>query len=142
MTRIVYHFHGITVIVPDQDLIQVRPIDKGIPELLSYEPRDPILIRMIANIQLVDRLAYESGKISPVYTFSPLIEFKVGYHFLDVMRCGGDYQNLKLAYWFGNEWVPISDPAHEYLILPPSLGQVAEVKIGSWPADPPLAWVT
>jgi hypothetical protein len=140
--RAVYHFHGMTVIVPDQDLIQVRPIDKGIPEPFLYGAKYPLLIRIIANLQFVDRSAYESGSVIPVSTFSPFMELRVGYHFLDVMRCGGDYQNLKLAYWFGNEWVPISDPAHDYLILPPSLGQVAEVKIGSWPADPPLAWVT
>ena len=101
-----------------------------------------MMIRMITNLQFVDRLAYESGKVIPVPVFLPFIELRVGYHFLDVMRCGGDYQNLKLAFWLNGEWVLISDPAHEYLILPPSLGQVAEVKIDSWPADPPLAWVT
>ena len=140
--RTVYHFHGMTVIVPDQNGIQVQPIDKGIPETLLYGVKSPMLIQMIANLQFVDRLAYESGTVIPVTAFSPFIELRVGYHFLDVMRCGGDYQNLKLAFWLNGEWVLISDPAHEYLILPPSLGQVAEVKIDSWPADPPLAWVT
>lgn len=140
--RTVYHFYGITVIVPEQMRTQVRPIDKGLPEPLLDQWKTSPVIRLIANIQFVDRQAYEVGTVIPVSEFFPPIEFRVRYNYMDIMRCGGDFQNLKLAYWSGFEWIPISDSAHDYLVLPLNLGQFAEVKIDSWPADPPLAWVT
>jgi hypothetical protein len=51
-----------------------------------------------------------------------------------------DIQQLKLAFWDGSQWVILSDASHEYYILPPSTGQIAEAKIWSWTGDPPLAW--
>jgi hypothetical protein len=39
------------------------------------------------------------------------------------------------------EWVLISDPAYDYMILPPNTGQIAEAKIDHWAGDPPIAWV-
>jgi hypothetical protein len=56
------------------------------------------------------------------------------------MESNCDFKQLQLAYWDGSHWVIISDPPHEYHILPPSTGQIAEARIWSWVGDPPLAW--
>jgi hypothetical protein len=98
------------------------------------------LIRYIANLACYTRTDYENDKREPVITFDPPIEIRVAYNFYDVMESNRDYRQLKLAFWDGSQWVSLSDRSHDYHILPPSTGQVAEAKIWTWAADPPLAW--
>lgn len=147
MTRVAYHFHGITVIVPFQlpTKTELVPIDKGslVSNPAPFRENEYRVTRLIANIALFTRQDYETGNFdNPVSSFDPPIELRVGYNFYDILRSGGELQNLQLAYWDGVQWIVISDAAHEYQVLPPSTGQVAEVKIWEWVGDPPLAWIT
>lgn len=135
--KVPYHFPGITVLVPKQleiEAIDLRPINPGdIPDEDKFGIK---VIRCIVNIVLNNRQG------EPVKTFDPPIELRVGYNFLDVMKSDCNIQKLNLAYWDGEKYVIISNREHEYQILPPSTGQVAEAKIWSWVGDPPLVWVT
>ena len=137
-----YHFPGISVLVPKQHAGDVVAIDKGslIPDKINMNTDRFTVIRMIGNIVLVNKADYENGKVNPVTTFDPPVEIRIGYNSFDVMKSNGDHLNLKLAYWDGKGWVIISDGSHEFTILPPSTGQVAEAKLRSWLGDPPLAW--
>lgn len=141
-----YHFPGITVIVPEQlSHVKLMAINKG-----SLFPKNDLPggfhpIRLIANIALVPVEEFFPGKMHQqnlisVVSFNPPIEFRVGYHFQDVLETDGGLYSLRLAYSDGTEWVPITPEAHEYLILPPGTGQVAEFKITTWPDDPMIAW--
>jgi len=140
-----YHFLGISVLVPmqtEQDS-EIVALDwrNRIPDDIPEKTDNFSLIRYIANIVLfrkdhLDREYYEE----PIQEFNPPIEFRVHYRFDDVNSTDCDIQQLKLAYWDGQKWVIISDPTHEYHILPPSTAQVAEAKIWSWIGDPALAW--
>jgi len=137
-----YDFPGITLLVPEQVGDQIMAIEK---ETIDHEipGKTPsfTVIRMIANIALVKMREYkENKKTIFVDSFKPPIKLYVGYHFIDLMRGFCKYEELKLAYWDGKEWVLLSDKLHDYLILPPSTGQVAEVTIRSWSGDPPVAW--
>ena len=137
MSRVPYHFPGITVIVPDQRT-KVRPIvrEKAIPKGIPLETSEFKVIRIVANI-----VVYEGRDMSePMMAFDPPIEIRVGYNFEDVKQSGCELENLKLAYWDGRDWVIISDSDHEYMILPPSTCQIAEVKINKWAGDPPIGW--
>ena len=139
--KVPYHFPGITVLVPMES--EIVAIDGGsiLPNNIQDKTENFTLIRQIANIVLLTREDYENGRIeNPVKTFSPPIEFRVGYNFYDLMESNCNINDLKLAYWNGKEWIIISDPQYDYRILPPSTGQVAEVKIWSWVGDPMLAW--
>jgi hypothetical protein len=139
--RELYHFPGITVIVPEQKGDQIIAIDKGSlnPKNFHYNNQFT-LVRHIANIALVKKDDYEQGKITIIRTFDPPIEFRVGYNFDDAMKAECGIDRLKLAYWSGTDWVIISNDKYNYLILPPSTGTVAEAKIWSWVGDPPIAW--
>jgi hypothetical protein len=144
MKRTPYHFPGITVIVPEQrDMPELVAINQRalIPDDLPLESNGLTVISVIANIAIYQKRDddfYEDS--DPVKEFDPPIEIRVGYHLADVMESECRLENLKLAYWDHKEWVIISDDAHEYLILPPSTGQVAEAKINRWIGDPPIAW--
>ena len=144
MSKKAYHFHGITVLVPPQNSgIDIIPIDKGInPVDWFYKTKDFKVIRPIANIALVTPPTPDNPPPPPVPPFDPPVEFRVNYNFLDVFKSGGDIDALKLAYWDGSAWIPISDSYHDYNIMPPSTGQIAEVVIREWPEDPPIAWIT
>jgi len=145
LVKVPYHFPGISVLVSrksgDDEIVA---IDKGslVPDHIPMITDNFRLIRYIGNIVLLRRADYEAGKIIPVQTFDPPIEFRVGYNFHDIMKSNGDHQQLKLAYWDGHEWVIFNESTHEYYILPPSTGQVAEAKIWSWVGDPMVAWGT
>jgi hypothetical protein len=140
--KVPYHFPGITVLVPRQSQNDIVAIDKGIlnPDKIPVKTGNFSLIRLIGNIVFVNKSDSDLGKMNPVKTFDPPVEFRVGYNFDDVLKSRGDFRKLKLAYWDGSQWVIISDSAHEYQILPPSTGQVAEARIWSWVGDPPLGW--
>ncbi len=144
MSKKAYHFHGITVLVPPQNSgIEIIPIDKGLnPEDWLNKSTNHRIVRMIANIALVERNAYYDRQLIPVTSFDPPIEFRVNYNFLDVFKSGGDIDALKLAFWDGSAWISISDSYHDYNILPASTGQIGEVVIREWPGDPPIAWIT
>ncbi len=137
-----YDFPGITVIVPEQYGDQIVAIEKGSinPKDIPNQPGKFTLIRIVANIALVRRQEYENGIEILVDTFDPPIEIRVGYNFSDAMEYGCDYKQLKLAYLDDKDWVDISDDKHEFLILPPSTGTIAEAKIWTWVGDPPIAW--
>jgi len=144
MSKKAYHFHGITVLVPPQNSgIEIIPIDKGLnPVDWFYKTKDFRVIRPIANIALVIPPTPDNPTPTPVTSFDPPVEFRVNYNFLDVFKSGGDIDALKLAFWDGSGWIPFSDSAHDYHILPASTGQIAEVVIWEWPGDPPIAWIT
>ncbi len=138
-----YHFPGISVLVPDQigQTSEIVPIDLPIPDNIPEITENFTLIRSIANIALFHRDDLEKKYYEdPVQEFDPPIEFRVSYSLTDVSQTDCDIQQLKLAYWNLIEWVIISDPSHEYQILPHSTAQVAEAKIWSWLGDPTLAW--
>jgi hypothetical protein len=147
--KVSFHFPGITVIVPQQEDIkeEVVAIDLGIPnrnEILKREQKGSYsATRFIANVVLYQRRDDERYDLAkPIKSFNPPIEIRVGYNIFDILEVGGTNQEaLKLAYWDGVEWVLISDPAHEFMILPPNTGQIAEAKISHWIGDPPIAWV-
>ena len=139
-----YHFPGLSVIVPDQigRDIGIMPVDliDRMPEDIFEVTKNFTLSRYIANLALfrvdhVEEKYYEE----PIQEFDPPIEIRVGYTEEDVTKAEGDIHNLKLAYWDMEKWVIISDPAHEYQILPPSTAQIAEAKIWSWVGDPAVA---
>ena len=140
--RVVYHFSGITVIVPEQVGDQIMPIDKGLVNPKVFRNSSNFtFIRQIANIAFVKQQGYEPDSPQTYITdFTPPIELRVGYNIEDLFECATHGKTLKLAYWNGNDWVDISNDFFEYLILPPSTGQVAEVTIPAWIGDPPLAW--
>ena len=137
-----YHFPGITVLVPPQlSGVDIIPIVKDIiPNISQLEHIDVNVIRVIANIAFIQITA---DKIrTPATTFEPPVEFRVGYNIQDVMAAGCNFDILCLAYWNGISWIYLNAPQHEYHILPPTTGQVAEFWTDFWPEDPPLAWVT
>jgi hypothetical protein len=140
--KVPYHFHGITFLVPKQYENDIVAIDKGsfLPNNIQNKTDNFTLIRHIANIVLYNKIDYDQGKMNPVKTFDPPIEIRAGYKSTDVKQSNGDINKLKLAYWDGRQWVIISDPSHEFHILPSSTGQIAEARIWSWVGDPPLAW--
>ena len=142
LVKVPYHFPGITVLVPKQNKYDIVAIDKGylFPNNIPIKTDYFTLIRHIANIVLLTKKDYDEGNMNPVKTFDPPIEIRVGYNFSDAMESNCDFKQLQLAYWDGSHWVIISDPPHEYQILPPSTGQIAEARIWSWVGDPPLAW--
>jgi len=138
-----YHFPGITVLVAKQGENDVIAVDKGslVPDTIPTITKKFTLIRLIGNFVILTQADYDHGNtMNPLKSFDPPLEIRVGYNFDDAMKCRGGYRKLKLAYWDGSEWVIISDAAHEYQILPPSTGQVAEARIHSWAGDPPLGW--
>ena len=149
ISKVPFHFPGITVIVPEQveTKVEVVAIDKGIPnrdEIIRREKVGGLYVtRFIANIVLYEKREDERYDLAePIKSFNPPIEIRVGYTFFDILENGGQNQEaLKLAYWDGVEWVIISDPEHEYMIFPPNTGRVAEVKISHWIGDPAVAWV-
>ena len=140
--KVPYHFHGLTVLVPKQRENELVVMDLGsfLPKNLQTRTENFTLIRIIANMAVFNKADFENRKMEPVKTFDPPIEIRVAYNFYDVMESNSDIRQLKLAFWDGSQWVILSDPAHEYQILPPSTAQVAEAKIWSWTGDPPLAW--
>lgn len=145
MRKIPYHFPGITIFVPEQrdSKGEVVALDQSslIPEDLPKKTENFRVIRVIANIVLYhkrDDDRYDQSK--PIKKFDPPLELRVGYTTDDVVSNKGKFKELKLAFWNGNKWVMISDSEHEYDILPPNTGQVAEVKISNWAGDPPIAW--
>lgn len=145
MKKIPYHFTGITVFVPEQvdKKGAIVAIDQRalIPKDLPKRTDNFNLIRVIGNIVLYykkDDDQYEKSK--PIKKFDPPLEIRVGYNIEDVAKNKGNFKKLKLAYWNGEKWVIISDKKHDYQILPPDTGQVAEVKISDWAGDPPIAW--
>ena len=138
----VFHFSGITFIVPEQDegRPQLIAIDKGLIDSQVFKEATGFdLIRQVANIALYDRVAYEHGDKIRVEHFSPPIQIYVGYNVFDVMGNGCDLSNLRLAYWIGSRWEVISDYP-SYRILPPSTAQVAQVSLSDLIGDPPIAW--
>lgn len=138
-----YHFPGISVLVPNQigQTSEIIPIDLPIPDDIPDKTENFTLIRFIANIALFHIEHLENKYYDePVQEFYPPIEFRVSYNLTDVSKTNCDIHQLKLAYWNLIEWVIISDPSHEYQILPHSTAQVAEAKIWSWLGDPTLAW--
>jgi hypothetical protein len=149
ISKVPFHFPGITVIVPEQveTKVEVVAIDKGIPnrdEIIRREKESGLnATRFIANIVLFEKR--EDGRYDlaePIKHFNPPIELRVGYKVSDILEAGGNnHEALKLAYWNGEDWVLISDPAHEFIIFPPNTGQIAEAKISHWAGDPPIAWV-
>jgi hypothetical protein len=137
-TTTLFHFPGITVIVPVQTGVQIKAIDKGPVDLQKTDGFTPI--RQIANIALVDKEAYEHDETIIVHEFAPPIKIRVGYNIEDVMMSGCDIRNLKLAYWDDSHWVIISNAEYKYMILPPSTAQVAEATLSFLDGDPPIAW--
>jgi len=145
----IFHFQGISVIVPPQidRKGEVIAIDQGIPnrnEIYRKEQKGALqATRLIANIVLYEkRMGDQAEEAEPIMSFNPPIEFRVGYNVFDILEAGGKNQeDLKLAFWDGGKWVIISDSDHEYRILPPNTGRIAEVKISDWIGDPPIAWV-
>jgi len=139
-----YHFPGLSVIVPDQigRDIGIMPVDliDRMPEDIPEVTKNFTLNRYIANLALfrVDHVEEEYYG-EPIQDFDPPIEFRVKYTLEDVMSADCDIHHLKLAYWDLEKWVIISDPAHEYQILPPSTAQIVEAKIWSWVGDPAVA---
>jgi len=145
MKKIPYSFPGITVFVPQQveEKGEIVAIDQKalIPKDLPRKTDNFRLIRVVANIVLYSKRdddQYDEAK--PIKKFNPPLEIRVGYTLEDVVENKGNFKKLKLAYWNGNKWVIISNTEHEYHILPPDTGQVAEVKIKDWVGDPPIAW--
>jgi hypothetical protein len=138
-----YHFPGLTVLIPEQIGYEIVPVN--FPELPPGEIPEKTdqftLIRFIANIgfffrEHVDEEYFEE----PVLEFDPPIELRVTYNIADLNQIYCDIHQLILAYWDMEQWVIISDPSHEYQILPYTTAQVAEVKIWSWAADPTIGW--
>jgi hypothetical protein len=132
---ILYHFPGVSVIVPAQNR-QVVPVSKGTSALKSLPgpTKSFRLIRHIANICFVD------ANGNPVLSFEPPVEFRIGYTSFDVSACGGDFKKLRLAFWDGSDWIDISKINPDYMIFPPYTATVAEARIRNWPGDPPIAW--
>ena len=138
-----YHFPGITVIVPKQTENDIVAINQGtlIPGNIPMGTDYFTPIRHITNFVLYNKTDYQKGGRTPVKKFDPPIEIRVGYNFYDIMESNCDIKQLKLAYWDGSQWKIISDdPLCEYHILPPSTGQVAEAKIWFWEGDPLVVW--
>jgi len=143
--RRAYHFPGFTVLVPGQIRREVEVVPKilpqGIPEGIPEITENFTLIRAIANLALFRSDDLENGNFDdPVQQFDPPIELRINYRMADMGHTNGDFNRLKLAYWDLEKWVVISDESHEYHIFPPSTGQIAEAKIGSWADDPTIAW--
>lgn len=142
ISKEIYHFPGISILVPDQieSDIEIVPINLPIRFPKGFED---LIIRPIANIALFrwDHIEEEYYD-EPVQEFNPPIELRVSYNFYDICQVGCNLENLNLYYWDmeRKEWVLISDLSHEYQILPPSTAQVAEAKIWSWVGDPTIAW--
>lgn len=140
-----YHFPGISIIVPKQirQDIEIIPLNlpDEIPDDIPEITENFTLIRYVANLALFrsDHLEAKNYE-EPLQEFDPPIELRINYSLNDVFQTHCDIQRLKLAYWDLENWVIISDPGHEYQILPPSTAQVAEAKIWSWLGDPALAW--
>jgi hypothetical protein len=138
-----FDFHGVTVLAPKQNNgNELMVVDMGsfLPKIDPTDKEDFKLIRHIANIVLFNKTDFENKRMKPLKEFDPPIKIRVGYTLFDVMECNGDIKQLKLAYWDGSRWVTISDPYHEYRILPHSTAPVAEATIWSWTADTPIAW--
>ncbi|MGB8214718.1 MAG: hypothetical protein WCE68_14260 [Anaerolineales bacterium] len=142
LVKVPYNFPGITILVPNQNENDIVAINKGslIPEHFPLRTGNFTMIRLIGNFVLATRAEYEHGEVNPVMDFDPPVEIRVAYNLGDVMESQGDYKKLKLAYWDGSDWVVLNETEHEYQILPPSTGQIAEAKIRTWVGDPPLAW--
>lgn len=143
--RAFHHFPGVTVIVPVQthQESEIVPIDlrDQTPDDIPNETINFKVIRYIANIVLFRKEDLEREIFErPIQNFDPPIEFRVAYNEIDELKVRGAIHNLKLAYWDGEKWVIISDPSHDFQILPPGTAKVAEAKIRSWIGDPPLAW--
>jgi hypothetical protein len=138
MKKFPVHFSGISVFMPDEDMIAIdreipdRKIIMGTPGVkVDFTP-----IRIVGNICL-----YRKDDLNtPLQEFKPPLEFRVQYNFFDLIQCNGDINNLKLAYWDGRDWVVVSIDKHDYQILPPSTAQLAEFKIFDWVGDPAIAW--
>lgn len=150
--KVLYHFPGITIMVPEQDSqVQIVAITRGsisLKDVPSYSAGFT-LIRHIANVVLVAKDTYEAGREDP-YTgnLDPPVEIYVGYDAFDVMATrfdpehSFDIHQLKLAFWNGIKWVILSKDDYQYFILPSDTGQVAKVLIHNWVGDPPIAWGT
>jgi hypothetical protein len=147
LAKVEYHFPGITVLTPLQNgepPYEIVAVNRGslIPDYIPVETPNFNWIRHIANIAVLKKVDYEAGRMIPVQEFNPPIGIRVAYNFHDTMRTNGDIYQLRLAYWDGSQWVIFNEPTHDYHILPPSTGMVAEARIWSWVGDPMVAWGT
>lgn len=145
MKKTAFHFPGISIFVPEQrdSDAEIIALDQRalVPDDLPKKSKNFRLIRLIANIVLYHKRDDDRYDLSePIQDFDPPIEIKVGYNIADIMENKGNFDSLKLAFWNGEKWVIISDPDHEYQILPPGTGQLAEAKIKKWAGDPPVGW--
>jgi len=131
-----HHYPGISIFLPDQIDKDSEIVFKELPKGIANIPKKFELIRIIGNIALFPRGSH--GK--PVVKFDPPIELRISYNSEDLVKVGGEIDKLKLAYWDTKTWVIISDPPHNYQILPPTTAQIAEVTIGEWADDPTLGW--
>lgn len=138
--KIAYHFEGMSLLVPEQ-AEPIVPYQLPIPDDIPTITEEFRLIRFIANVALFSPEHIEAKYFKePVQEFYPPLELRVGYHEGDLMQVECAIERLKLAYWDMTQWVIISNPEHEYQILPFSTARVAEAKIWSWLGDPALAW--
>ncbi len=130
-----YRYAGVSFLLPDEIDKSHQIKLKAMPNWIPIQTEDFTLIRIIANIALCIRGTNEVST-----EFEKPIELRVGYTLDDLKEADDEIDKLRLAYWDLRKWVIISDPAHEYQILPPSEGQIAKVRIESWADDPTLAW--
>ncbi len=143
INKTAYHFPGLTIIVPEQTGKAIEPVNfpEGIPGEIPEISEHFTLIRYIANIGFFFREHVEAKYFEePVLEFDPPVELRVNYNIDDLCQTDCDIHQLKLAYWDMEQWVIISDPSHEYQILPYTTAQVAEAKIWAWADDPTVGW--
>lgn len=135
-----YHFSGMSLLVPEQS-VPIVPFELPIPDGILPITEEFRLIRFITNIALFSLEHFEAKYFErPIQEFHPPLEVRVAYREQDLIELDGQITQLKLAYWDMTRWVIISNPEHEYQILPSSTAMVAEAKIWSWLGDPTLAW--
>ena len=137
-------FHGgdgVLVIVPNQesrDNLEVIFEDvEGYEEELSeyQEEGDFKKIRVPANIRVINQDRKTIDK------FFPPIELRVAYRDDEISQRGeNEWDGPKLAYWDPDreKYVILSNEEHEFLVLPPTIGQILEAKIWNWTGDPPI----
>lgn len=131
-----HHYGGISVLLPEQIDQEFEIRLKDLPRVIPERTTNFELIRIIGNIAVFQK----GNNGQPLQIFDPPIELRISYNSDDLAKVEGHVDQLKLAYWDLEQWVIISDPSHEYQILPSSTAQIAEARIWTWAGDPTLAW--
>jgi hypothetical protein len=142
--RVEFNEEGVIFHFPDE----IK--DKNFPEYtyharrLSIAAKLPPLdkYRIFRPLVEVEVFIRNGSQCSAPQKFDPAIRIQVYYQDSDIEAVGGNYRELVLYYYHGNQWKPFTPEKHDFVLIPiPSdhWKGYGVAKIEDW-VDPVIAW--